>query len=309
MFRFTVVSALVLLAVAIGPPAPSTWWVSVGLTSDQLQQRTDSMHARGYRPIGISAYNVAQANRFAVLYQKGTEPAWEMHWGQTPEQFLQRNRELGDKGYVPVCLSGSNLLGSERLSALWVRGEGRDVSFGLGSEELLAEINRMRTRGYRPARISSYMADTFTRYAIVWQKDDGVLWELHYGKTAEGFQDTLNAMTARGYRPVSASGLETVGVLRYCAIWEKRQGPAWQMRYGQSEDDFLGLINVMSERGYRPTAVTAYDTGSASRFVSIWEKDSPGRCESEKAATDEHGSNTDENKKAAGDSAPAAFFC
>jgi hypothetical protein len=277
MSGFAAVSALVLLAPAIGPPPTTAWWVGVGLTSDQVQQRTDAMRSRGYRPVGISAYNVVQDNRFAVLYQKGTEPAWEMYWGQTPEQFLQRNRNLRDKGYVPVCVSGSNLLLAPRLSALWVQGEGREVSFGLQSNDLLTEIDRMRARGYRPARISSYMADTFTHYAVVWQKDDGVLWELHFGKTAEGFQEALESMTARGYRPVSASGLDTVGVLRFCAIWEKRNGPAWQLRYGQSQEDFIGLVKVMPSKGYHPTVVTAYDTGSASRFVSIWEKDNPAR--------------------------------
>jgi hypothetical protein len=277
MSGFVALTTVVLLVPAIGPPTARPWEVNVGLTSDQVQERTDAMRSRGYRPIGISAYNVIQANRFAVIYQKGTEPAWEMYWGQTPDQFLTRNRTLGDKGYVPVCLSGSNLLASARLSALWVKGEGREVSFGLTADDLLREINRMRTRGYRPARISSYMADTFTYYAVVWQKDDGVLWELHFGKTAEGFQETLDTMTARGYRPVSASGLDTVGVLRYCAIWEKRPGPAWRLRYGQSQEDFLAQIPSMSAQGYRPTEVTAYDTGNAGRFVSIWEKDAPAR--------------------------------
>jgi hypothetical protein len=276
MSALTVVSALALLAPAAGPPKAHPWVVNVGMTGEQVGARTDELRARGYRPVGISAYNVVQANRFAVVYEKGNGPAWHMSWGQTADQFLRLAQDLGARGYVPASLSGCNLVGIQRLSAVWVRGEGREFTYGLRADELVGAVNRMKARGFRPAKISSYMADTFTCYAVVWRKADGVPWELRYGLTAQGFQDALDAMSVRGYRPVSASGNETVGVLRFCAIWEKRGGPAWQLRFGQSEQGLLDLANSMSSQGYRPTSVTAYDTGSAGRFVSIWEKDVPG---------------------------------
>jgi hypothetical protein len=273
MSGLTVVSALALLSPAVGPPTAHPWLVTVGLTGEQVGARTADLRARGYRPLSISAYNVVQANRFAVVYQKEKGPAWELDWAQTSDQFVRRARDLGAKGYVPASLAGCNLLGSGRLSAVWVKGEGREFSYNMQADELLRQANRMRGRGFRPVSISSYMADTFTYYAVVWQKGDKVPWELRYGLTAEGLQDALNTMTARGYRPVSASGVETVGVLRYCAVWEKRKGPDWKVRYGQAEQGLLGLANSMSSQGYRPAAVSAYDTGSAGRFVSIWEKD------------------------------------
>src|SRR5262249_1393410 len=92
------------------------------------------------------------------------------------------------------------------------------------------------------------------------------------GLSPQGLQDALDGLAARGYRPLSISGHSVEGATRYCAVWEKRKGPAWEVRYGQAQDDLLTLARGMSVRGSRPSAVAGYNPLDGDRFASIWQK-------------------------------------
>jgi hypothetical protein len=274
MTGLVIVSTLAITSPGVAPPSHPAWVLEVGLSNTEVARRTETLEAQGYRPTGISAYNSVESNRFAVIYLKSGGPAWVMNWGLTTDQFLQRSRNLRAKGYNPACLSGCNEIGAERLSYLWLKSAKpeRDWSYGLDVNALLRQIARMRSLGYRPVRISSYMVNAANVYAVVWEKSE-MVWELKYGMSPAQFEDALNDLSARGYRPVSVSGLNAGGVVRYCGIWEQRKGPAWEIRYGQTQNALLEYARSMGARGYRPTVAAGYNTLDGDRFASIWEKE------------------------------------
>jgi hypothetical protein len=243
------------------------------LTGEQVRAVTAQMRSRGYRPLSISAYNAGEANRFAVVYQKAAGPAWELEWGLAPGAFAKRDRELRAQGYALAALSGCDLLGAERLSALWVKAKGPDrrASHALEAAALLRESARMRGLGYRPVSISSYMVNAANVYAVIWEKADGVAWELKYGLSAQGLQDALDTLTGLGYRPTSVGGLNAGGVARYCAVWEKRKGPAWEVRFGQTNDGLVEQARLMDLRGLDPVSVAGFNTAEGPRFASLWQ--------------------------------------
>jgi hypothetical protein len=175
---------------------------------------------------------------------------------------------------MPACLWGCKEIGAVRLSHMWVKSEkaDRDWSYGLDINALLRQIGRMRPLGYHAVRISSYMVNAANVYAVVWEKSE-TTWEPKYGLTPKDFQNSLDDLSARGYRPVSVSGLGTGGVVRYCAIWKMRKGPSWEVRYGQNQAAFLDFARSMGTRGHRPTVVAGYNTLDGDQFASIWEKE------------------------------------
>jgi hypothetical protein len=273
MYGLLVASTLAGLSPA-GPPARPGWEVEVGLTAAQVGERTAAQKARGYRPVVVSAYNSGEANRFAVIYREDTGPAWDMDWGLTPKQFQKRGRELVNGGFVPVCLSGCNLVGEERLSDLWLKqaGPARGWEYGLTADGLRGRAEWLRDNGYRPVWLSSYMANAAEVYALIWEKG-GPAWDLKYGLSPDRLREALDDLAGRGYRPVSISGHSVEGVTRYCGVWEKRKGPGWEARFGQTQDEFLELARSMASRGYRPLTVRGYNALGGDRFVSIWEKE------------------------------------
>jgi hypothetical protein len=268
-----VLAALSALAPDAAPGRAPAWVVNVGLTAEQVQARTDALSASGYRPTGISAYNAVEANRFAVVYEQGAGPAWQMLWGLAPVEFQRRDADLRSRGYVPECLSGGNWLGAERLSALWVRrpGTDRELSYGLDRDGILREADRQRGRGYRPVWASSYMVNSANAYAVIWEKG-GPAWEVRVGLSPDDLQSSIDDLSARGFRPVSISGLNAGGVVRYTAVWEKRAGAAWEARFGQDQGALLDTARAMSARGFRPRAVMGFNTLRGDRFASVWEQ-------------------------------------
>jgi hypothetical protein len=275
MYGLVLASALAGLSPAAAPPHGPVWVLEVGLTSDQVSARTEGLRLQGYRPVCISAYNAVEANRFAVVYQKDRGNAWQMDWGLTAEQFPRRARNLLAKGYVPVCLSGCNSIGACRLSDLWVKQKApvREMEYNIDAAGLLRQVLRMKERGYHPMSLSSYMVNAASVYAIIWEKRASVNWELKYGLSAQDLQDALDDLSALGYRPVSISGHNDGGVVRYGAVWHKRKGSAWMVRYGQSQETLLSFARSMATRGYHPVQVAGCNTVAGDRFASIWEKD------------------------------------
>src|SRR4051794_8648503 len=118
MHALVIASTLAALSPGVAPPSRGAWTLEVGLTPAQFRERADQLGPAGQRPITISAYNSAEANRFVLVSQKGKGPAWDLNWALTPDTFLTRARDLRARGYVPVCLSGSNQLGAERIADL-----------------------------------------------------------------------------------------------------------------------------------------------------------------------------------------------
>jgi hypothetical protein len=273
MYALVLAPTLAVLAPGPALPARPAWMLEVGLSGAQVRTQTEALRSRGYRPVCINAYNAVEDNRFAVIYQTGKGPTWEMDWALTPAQFDRRAEQFRGKGYVPVCLSGSNLLGAERLSDLWLKQPKavREYGYGLDADPMLRLTKRLGARGYRPVWISSYRVNAANAYAVLWEQARGVPWELKCALSAEGFQNALDDLGARGYRPVAVSGLNMGGVVRYSAVWEKRKG-AWQVQYGQSQGELLDFAKVMAAKGYRPVCVSGYNTLGGDRFASVWAK-------------------------------------
>jgi hypothetical protein len=64
-------------------------------------------------------------------------------------------------------------------------------------------------------------------------------------------------------------------LVRYAAIWEKSQGPAWQARHGLTSAQYQREFDKLLAEGYRLIEVTGFGVGNSDRYGAIWEK-SPG---------------------------------
>jgi hypothetical protein len=268
--------ALTLLAPAAGPPA-HPWSFEVGLTAEQVGSRAAALREAGYRPTCVSGYNVGEAVRFAVVWEKAGGPAWMMDYGLTPARLDRRAVDLKAAGYRPVGLSGYDLVGTQGFIDLWRKESGPawQVNYGMDGDGLRRLAGQMKARGYRPRTLSSYMSGTISRYALVWEKGAEVPWELRWGLSPDGFGNALDNLAAEGYRPVAIGGLGIFEQVTYSAVWEKRKGPDWLARYNLDADGLSDLARAMRGRGYKPVYLAGYGTFNGPRFASIWEKVGP----------------------------------
>ena len=268
-------AALVVLALcpAAAPHVQPAWVVEVGLTAGQLKSRTDALGRRGFRPVRVCGYNCVEVNRYAAIWAKVGGGEWRMDYGLRRKDFVSRAEDLKDRGFRLVSLSGYDLIGSERFADVWVkdRGPAWEWVAGVDAGGLAKALAGMKQRGVRPVRVSSYFAGV-NAYALLGEKGGGA-WELKWGMTPGQLQSALDDLGGRGYRPVSISALASGTGARYAAVWHKKGGPAWEVKYGQDQDSFVATARAMAAAGYRPVCVAGYNTLDGDRYASIWERD------------------------------------
>lgn len=267
--------ALATLSPTAGPPTSHPWILDFNLTGEQVRARANLLRDAGYRPTCITGYNVAEFSRFAVVWEKVKGPAWRLDYDLTPLDLDNRGRDLKKEGFRPVGLSGYDLVGAQGFADLWYKSDGPDwsVKYGVDAEGLEALARQMKGMGYRPRTISSYISGTISRYATIWEKGGDLAWEMKWGLTPGSFSDTLSRMGNLGYRPVAISGMAVLEQVMFCAVWEKRKGPAWVARYDLDGDSLTNVARAMQMKGFRPTYLAGYATLRGTRFAAIWEKD------------------------------------
>ncbi|HYF26764.1 MAG TPA: serine hydrolase [Baekduia sp.] len=98
-------------------------------------------------------------------------------------------------------------------------------------------------------------------------------WVARHGLSAAQYQAEFDKWTRQGYRLTSVSGYEQQrGSESYAAIWEKRQGPAWQARHGLSAAQYQTTFNTLTRQGYRPVVVNGNSVNGRAKFAAIFEK-------------------------------------
>jgi hypothetical protein len=59
---------------------------------------------------------------------------------------------------------------------------------------------------------------------------------------------------------------------RYAAIWEKRNGPPWEARYGLTYAQYQQKFDDLTKRGYRLVHVSCYGIEGQDFYAGIWEQ-------------------------------------
>jgi hypothetical protein len=115
-----------------------------------------------------------------------------------------------------------------------------------------------------------------TRFAAVFEPQNGEPWQARHGMDAATYQATFNALVQQGFRLTSICGYSEGREARFNAVWVKRGGPAWQARHGLTAEQYQATFNELVGQGFRLTCVSGYAEGGHARYAAIWElRDGP----------------------------------
>jgi hypothetical protein len=115
-----------------------------------------------------------------------------------------------------------------------------------------------------------------TRFAAVFEPQNGEPWRARHGIDAATYQATFNALVQQGFRLTSVCGYSEGREARFNAVWVKRGGPAWQARHGLTAEQYQATFNELVGQGFRLTCVSGYAEGGQARYAAIWElRDGP----------------------------------
>jgi Bacterial tandem repeat domain 1/Trypsin-like peptidase domain len=98
------------------------------------------------------------------------------------------------------------------------------------------------------------------------------IWEARHGLTSAEYQQTFNELVGQGFRLICVSGYAVGNQDRYAAIWEQRDGPAWQARHGLTSAQYQQAFNELVGQGFRLTHVSGYALGNQDLYAAIWEQ-------------------------------------
>ena len=160
--------------------------------------------------------------------------------------------------------------------------------YGLTGDELQKDFfsdSGLKGDGYRPKRLTGYLAGTSQRFATKWLKAGGPAWSSRFGLRGDAyagpqkkFHTYFLEMKAAGYRPIDVSGYNTSsGDVRYAAVFERNTaGVTWRIHRDVSRNGMQALVDTYEWTGFVPFRVEGYRLGGDLRFISIWVKEACG---------------------------------
>jgi hypothetical protein len=110
------------------------------------------------------------------------------------------------------------------------------------------------------------------RFAALFQKGDGSAWQARHGLTAETYQATFNVLVSQGYRLTNVCGYSEGTGSRFNAVWQLKDGPAWQARHGLTNDQYQATFDDLVSQGFRLVCVSGYAENGQARYAAIWEQ-------------------------------------
>lgn len=111
-----------------------------------------------------------------------------------------------------------------------------------------------------------------TRFAAVFEPNDGAAFAARHGIDAATYQQTFDSLLADGFRLTSVCGYSEGPEARYNAVWVKKDGPAFQARHGLTAQQYQETFDAMVQQGFRLTCVSGYAEAGQPRYAGIWEQ-------------------------------------
>lgn len=176
----------------------------------------------------------------------------------------------GRSGPTPVTMSRFNT----RFAALFEPGgeEAWQARHGIDAATYQATFDALVAQGFRLVSVNGYSEGMGSRFNAVWVQRAGPAWQARHGLTADEYQATFDALVAQGFRLTCVSGYAEKGEARYAAIWEQRDGPAWQARHGLSRAAYQATFDDLTAQGFVPILTNGYRVNVDVLFATLWEK-------------------------------------
>jgi Bacterial tandem repeat domain 1 len=109
-----------------------------------------------------------------------------------------------------------------------------------------------------------------TRFAALFEKDDGTPWQARHGIDSGTYQETFDKFLAQGFTLTSVVGYSEGRDARFNAVWRKESPSTWQARHNLTAQQYQTAFDDFLRRGFRPTAVSGYSINGEARFAAIF---------------------------------------
>ena len=212
-------------AIAIENVDKQSWAVSQHLTPDAYQQEFDAQRGKGLRPICVVGYRRGDAVNYAAIFLKDDPKfPWYARHGMDIKENQHAFDSLVKAGYRPVQGVGFVVDDEIRFAYLFVKdGVPNWISqSGLTRDQYQRLLSEHSKKNARLVSVSAYPTKFGIRFAAILAEDGmKLIYNTRDDLTPQQYQEYLNEMTGKGYRPAQICAYPLEKEVRYLAIFVK----------------------------------------------------------------------------------------
>lgn len=250
------------------------WIARHSLSSSEYQDAHDTWTSVGFRPLDIIGYIENGNQRFAAVWEKVTGPDWVVHHNLNSSEYQTEFDRLNDEGFQPVRVSGyTGTDGNARFAAIWENSANSlwRARHNLTSDEYQTEIDNGIADGYKVVQVSGYTDRGQTRFAAIWQLDNGGDWVARHNMSSAQYEQEFDTWIANGYTLTHVDSYVRAGSPHYEAIWQVTESTDQLVRHEMITQNYQSELDNQIFAGRHPARITAFSYDDTPYFTAIWQ--------------------------------------
>lgn len=213
--------------------------------------------------------------RIATLWIPANGVTWRANHAVAAEHYQAHFDEMAKQGFRLRYINGYWDGATLTYSTIWVHEPGPEwiTRHALTDKEYLAEFETQSRRGMRLVHLAPYGFDGQVRYATIWERRPGEIWQARHGLDGPHFEtEYAQLVGVQGYEPAQITGYRVGVATRFAGLWVKRTSPWFESHTGQTVWDYEADVQRRESDGQQMTWLSAYSQSGAARFSTIWRK-------------------------------------
>ncbi len=191
-----------------------------------------------------------------------------------PADFQIAFDKYAQDGFQLLSWTGYLVNQEDKLAAIWVkhdRGGRWQARNFLTEGEYQKKFEEALKAGQPPQQITHYLTSSGDRFAAIFETQPNLTFEARHNLTAARYQQLVNEMSAKGYRPTCISVLGTRASPRFSAIFIQDHLP-WAAQHGLTQDEMNAKLKGYEQSGYDPICIAAYTDRSKVAYAAVWKQ-------------------------------------
>ncbi|HKP91923.1 MAG TPA: hypothetical protein VJT75_18290 [Thermoleophilaceae bacterium] len=254
----------------VGPNSPEA--AAAGLSRSCLAEGLSDAKRQGYIPTNLDGMKVGSTTSFNFV-ARPNRPTTRQYADMSASAFQSRFDALKKAGYRIIDIDNYLVGSTVAYAGVWAKtsGPGYAVYHGASQSSHKTKFDDLTAKGYRPRVVSATNSPGGLRYSAIYEKSGATGFVTEVTRESK-FQDQFDLRKGQGLRPLDVDGL-TIGATPYLSVtWDSRASRSYVMGNGMSFSSWrTNLFNQLGA-GRLTASLTGYQSGSATRYASIWRK-------------------------------------
>lgn len=249
--------------------------LQVGLSPQQFQQDFTQRIGNRFAPVCISTHRAPRGRVvIGVLWEKREGGRVVVRAGLSRDEMKEAVNKQANDGFRLTWMTAAGWGGEERYTAVWEKAPGQQLAVRYGYP--LQEMSRLQEgfakKGYVIHSLMAVEDQGKIRFTAVWERDESADRQWQANLTLGVFLRQVRERPQQGYRLRQAVPYVFRRGVRIACIWEKRSGPAQEVRTQLTTPAVRRLNEEMLKKGYRPALVAGVSVNAKDRYLVVWEK-------------------------------------